>query len=147
MTDFYITLIDFQIPLITNIFAQFSSQWRQTRSSTTTSDIVRKTDQYIKWKLRKNIGKIILLYLSMSLDFMPKSRSPGGSGIGTGGGGGDPLGHSGHPCMKFLFKHHSYTIKLFMLNTRCISVWLLPRISQAISRIWFLNKSRPSNLN
>ena len=34
-----------------------------------TSDIVRKMDQYIRWKLAKKIGKIILLYLSISLDY------------------------------------------------------------------------------
>ena len=31
--------------------------------------MVRKIDQYIKWKLAKKIGKIILLYLSISLDY------------------------------------------------------------------------------
>ena len=60
------------------------------------------------WKPRKNIGKIILLYLSISLDFIPNSRSPGGSGIGIGGGGGVPIGQSGHPFIKCCFEIHGY---------------------------------------
>lgn len=46
-----------------------------------TSDIVRKMDQYIRWKLAKKIGKIILLYLSISLDFNPNILSPGSLGM------------------------------------------------------------------
>ena len=38
----------------------------------------------------------------MSLDFIPNSRSPGGSGSGGGGGGGVPRGHSGHPFIKYV---------------------------------------------
>ena len=66
-----------------------------------TSEMVRKIDQYIKWKLAKKMGKMILLYLSMSLDFIPNILSPGSAGMGTGGGGGGgggaPRGQSGHP--------------------------------------------------
>ena len=47
----------------------------------------------MRWKLRKVMGKTILLYLSMSLAFIPKSLSGGASnagGTGSGGAGGQP---------------------------------------------------------
>ena len=51
-----------------------------------TSDIVRKMDQYIRWKLAKKIGKIILLYLSISLPLMPNILwgGLGGGRVGRG---------------------------------------------------------------
>ena len=79
------------------------------------SEIERYIDQYITWKLKKVIGNTILgiqcvnlfyssknkvnrylLYLSMSLSFIPQSLSggfldtlvAGGAGGGGGGGGG-----------------------------------------------------------
>ena len=36
--------------------------------------MVRKMDQYIKWKLAKKMGKMILLYLSISLDWNERSQ-------------------------------------------------------------------------
>jgi len=43
----------------------------------------------MRWKLRKVIGKTILLYLSISLAFIPKSLSGGAiDDDGAGGGGG-----------------------------------------------------------
>ena len=42
----------------------------------------------MRWKLRKVIGKTILLYLSMSLAFIPKSLSGGACTDGVAGGGG-----------------------------------------------------------
>ena len=36
--------------------------------------MVRKIDQYIKWKLAKKIGKMIRLYLSISLDYNERSQ-------------------------------------------------------------------------
>ena len=36
--------------------------------------MVRKMDQYIKWKLAKKMGKMILLYLSISLDCNERSQ-------------------------------------------------------------------------
>ena len=47
----------------------------------------------MRWKLRKVMGKTILLYLSMSLAFIPKSLSGGActaGGAGGGGAGGQP---------------------------------------------------------
>lgn len=41
------------------------------------SEMVRKMDQYIMWKLMKVMGKTILEYLSMSLARIPMIRSGG----------------------------------------------------------------------
>ena len=61
--------------------------------------MVRKIDQYIRWKLAKNMGKMMRLYLSISLDLRPNILSPGSLGIETGGGGGGGAerGQSGQP--------------------------------------------------
>jgi len=43
--------------------------------------------QYMRWKLTKVMGKMMRLYLSMSLARIPNIRSGGGTGAGRGGGG------------------------------------------------------------
>ena len=68
--------------------ADYSGICRQTRSSATSLEMVRQIIQYIRWKLRKAMGKTTLLYLSISEAFIPNSRSGGGPGGGGGGGAG-----------------------------------------------------------
>ena len=50
--------------------------------------MVRYIIQYIRWKLRKAIGKTTLEYLSISEAFIPNSLSGGGP-TGAGGGAGE----------------------------------------------------------